>query len=488
MSAGELTGLTIAEAADLLRRREVSSRELTLAHLERIQAIDPKVRAYVTVTSDLALAQAEEADRRIAAGDVTPLTGVPAGIKDVIVTKDVRTTCGSRMLESFVPPYDATVMERLRTAGAVVLGKLNMDEFAMGSSTENSAFFPTRNPWNLERVPGGSSGGSAAAVAAGMAVYTLGSDTGGSIRQPAALCGVVGIKPTYGRVSRYGLVAFASSLDQIGPLTRTVEDAALVLNAICGHDPRDSTSAPVETPDFTAALAQGVRGLRVGVPEEYLPPNLDRGVRERIEEALRVLEREGVDIVTDVSLPSTGAALAVYYIIAPSEASANLARYDGVKYGFSYLDGVSMWDNMERTRQYGFGDEVKRRIMLGTYALSAGYYDAYYLKALKVRTLIRREFGAAFQRVDALVGPASPSVAFRLGEKTGDPYEMYLSDVFTIPVNIAGLPGISVPCGFHDGLPVGLQIIGKPFDELTVLRIAHAYEQATGWTRQRPPL
>ncbi len=487
MSA-ELTGLTIAQAADLLRRREVSSRELTQAHLERIRAIDPKVRAYITVTADLALAQAQEADRRIAAGDATPLTGVPTGIKDVIVTKDVRTTCGSRMLESFVPPYDATVMERLHAAGAVMLGKLNMDEFAMGSSTENSAFFPTRNPWDLDRVPGGSSGGSAAAVAAGMAVYTLGSDTGGSIRQPAALCGVVGIKPTYGRVSRYGLVAFASSLDQIGPLTRTVEDAAIVLNAICGHDPRDSTSAPVETPDFTAALGQGVRGLRLGVPDEYLPPNLDPGVRERVEEALRVLEREGAEIVTGVSLPSTGAALAVYYIIAPSEASANLARYDGVKYGYSYLDGVSMWDNMERTRQYGFGDEVKRRIMLGTYALSAGYYDAYYLKALKVRTLIRREFDVAFQKVDALVGPVSPSVAFRLGEKVDDPYEMYLSDVFTIPVNIAGLPGISVPCGFHEGLPVGLQIIGKPFDEPTVLRIAHAYEQATGWTQKRPPL
>ncbi|HXF52118.1 MAG TPA: Asp-tRNA(Asn)/Glu-tRNA(Gln) amidotransferase subunit GatA [Dehalococcoidia bacterium] len=487
MSA-ELTALTVAQAADLLRRREVSSRELTQAHLERIRAIDPKVRAYITVTEDLAVAQADEADRRIAAGDATPLTGVPTGIKDVIVTKDVRTTCGSRMLESFVPPYDATVMERLHAAGAVMLGKLNMDEFAMGSSTENSAFFPTRNPWDLDRVPGGSSGGSAAAVAAGMAVYTLGSDTGGSIRQPAALCGVVGIKPTYGRVSRYGLVAFASSLDQIGPLTRTVEDAAIVLNAICGHDPRDSTSAPVETPDFTAALGQGVRGLRLGVPDEYLPPNLDPGVRERVEEALRVLEREGAEIVTGVSLPSTGAALAVYYIIAPSEASANLARYDGVKYGYSYLDGVSMWDNMERTRQYGFGDEVKRRIMLGTYALSAGYYDAYYLKALKVRTLIRREFDAAFQKVDALVGPVSPSVAFRLGEKVDDPYEMYLSDVFTIPVNIAGLPGISVPCGFHEGLPVGLQIIGKPFDEPTVLRIAHAYEQATGWTQKRPPL
>ncbi len=484
----DLTGLTITEAAELLRRREMSSRELTQAHLDRIREVDPKVRAYITVTADLALAQAEEADRRIAAGEATSLTGVPAGIKDVIVTRDVRTTCGSRMLESFIPPYDATVMERLRAAGAVMLGKLNMDEFAMGSSTENSAFFPTRNPWDLDRVPGGSSGGSAAAVAAGMAVYTLGSDTGGSIRQPAALCGVVGIKPTYGRVSRYGLVAFASSLDQIGPLTRTVEDAAIVLNAICGHDPRDSTSAPVDTPDFTQALREGVRGLRIGVPDEYLPPNLDRGVRERVEEALRVLEREGAEIVTGISLPSTGAALAVYYIIAPSEASANLARYDGVKYGYSYQDGVSMWDNMERTRQYGFGDEVKRRIMLGTYALSAGYYDAYYLKALKVRTLIRREFDAAFEKVDAIAGPVSPSVAFRLGEKTDDPYEMYLSDVFTIPVNIAGLPGISVPCGFHEGLPVGLQIIGKPFGEATVLRVAHAYERAAGWARRRPPL
>ncbi len=488
MSAADLTSLTVADAGRLLAQREASSRELTQAHLDRIAAVDPKVQAFITLTPDLALRQADEADQRIAAGDAGPLTGIPAAIKDVIVTKGVRTTCGSRMLEPFVPPYDAAVIEKLQAAGVVMLGKLNMDEFAMGSSTENSAFFPTRNPWDLARVPGGSSGGSAAAVASGMAMFALGSDTGGSIRQPAGLCGVTGIKPTYGRVSRYGLVAFASSLDQIGPLARTVEDCALVLNAVCGHDERDSTSAPMAPPDFTESLQTSLKGVRIGVPAEYLPANLQPGVRQAVEAALGDLERLGAEIDTEVSLPSTGATLAAYYVIAPSEASANLARYDGVKYGFSYQQGESMWDNMERTRQIGFGDEVKRRIMLGTYALSAGYYDAYYLKALKVRTVIRREFEAAFQRLDAIVGPVSPTTAFKLGEKVDDPYEMYLSDVFTLPVNIAGLPGMSVPCGFHEGLPVGLQIIGKPFDETTVLRIGHAYQQATDWHRRMPSL
>ena len=484
----ELLYLTAHETAGLLARREVTSREVTQAALDRIAAVDGKVQAFLSVTAGHALEQADAADRRLAAGERGPLLGVPVAIKDLIATKGIATTCGSKMLEHFVPPYDATVARRLFDAGAVMVGKTNMDEFAMGSSTENSAFRPTRNPWGLERVPGGSSGGSAAAVAAGEAVYALGSDTGGSIRQPAALCGVVGMKPTYGRVSRYGLVAFASSLDQIGPFTRDVRDTAVVLNAICGHDSCDSTSAPVDVPDFTAQLESGVRGMRIGVPREYMPDTLEAGVRARIEDALAALAAEGAEIERDVRLPSTEAALAVYYIIAPSEASANLARYDGVKYGYSYQKGASMWENMEKTRGMGFGTEVKRRIMIGTYALSSGYYDAYYLKAQKVRTVIRREFDEAFERYDALVAPVTPTTAFRIGEKSSDPYEMYLNDVFTLPVNIAGLPGISVPAGFVDSLPVGLQVIGKPFDEATVLRVARAYERAASWMERRPEL
>jgi aspartyl-tRNA(Asn)/glutamyl-tRNA(Gln) amidotransferase subunit A len=485
----ELYYLTIAEAADLLRQRKISSRELTEATLNRIEHVDPRVRAFLTVTTDAALAQADAADQRLAndrAG--SPLLGVPVAVKDVLSTAGVRTSCGSKMLENYVPPFDATVVRRLSEAGAVMVGKTNMDEFAMGSSTENSAYSPTYNPWALDRVPGGSSGGSAAAVAAGEATYALGSDTGGSIRQPAALCGVVGLKPTYGRVSRYGLVAFASSLDQVGPFARTVRDAALVLNVIAGHDPCDSTSAPVETPDFTSEIEGGVRGMRIGVPREYMPETLASGVRARVDEALRALEAQGATVERDVRLPSTEAALAVYYVIAPSEASSNLARYDGVKYGFSFQQGEGMWDNMEKTRGRGFGAEVKRRIMIGTYALSAGYYDAYYLKAQKVRTVIRREFDAAFEKYDALVAPVTPTPAFRIGEKTADPYEMYLNDVFTLPVNIAGLPGISVPAGFVDGLPVGLQVIGKPFDEKTVLQVARAYEQSADWSDRHPEL
>ena len=484
----ELHWLTIAEAAERLRKREISSRELTEAFLDRIASVDPAVRAYITVTADQARAQAAAADKRLAAGESGALLGVPVAIKDVMSTAGVATSCGSKMLERFVPPYNATVVQRLVGAGAVMLGKTNMDEFAMGSSTENSAFFPTHNPWALDRVPGGSSGGSAAAVAAGEAAYALGSDTGGSIRQPAALCGVVGIKPTYGRVSRYGLVAFASSLDQIGPFTRTVRDAAVVLNAICGHDALDATSAPVAVPDFTAGLDQGVRGMHLGVPKEYMPDVLDAGVRSRIEEALSALEAQGATIDRDLTLPSTEAALAVYYIIAPSEASAHLARYDGVKYGFSYQQGATMWENMEKTRGFGFGAEVKRRIMIGTYALSSGYYDAYYLKAQKVRTIIRREVDAAFEKYDAIVAPVTPTPAFKIGEKTGDPYQMYLNDVFTLPVNIAGLPGASIPAGFVDELPVGLQVIGKPFDEATVLRVARAYESTADWRARRPSL
>ncbi len=476
----QLTDLTIAEAGARLQKREISSRELTQAALDRIAAVDDRVKAFLTVTAEGALAQADAADARIASGETGPLLGIPVALKDVLCTKGVTTTCGSKMLEHFVPPYDATVVSRLAEAGAVALGKTNMDEFAMGSSTENSAYFPTHNPWDLDRVPGGSSGGSAAAVAASEAQFSLGSDTGGSIRQPAAFCGVTGIKPTYGRVSRYGLVAFASSLDQIGPFTRDVLDAAIVLNAICGHDACDATSAPIETPDFRATLEQGAKGLRIGVPKEYLPDVLDAGVRARFEEALRGLEAQGASIDFGLTLPSTEAALAVYYIIAPSEASANLARYDGVKYGYSYRDGASMWENMEQTRGRGFGAEVKRRIMIGTYALSSGYYDAYYLKAQRVRTVIRREFDAAFERYDVIASPVTPTPAFRIGEKTSDPYAMYLNDIFTLPVNIAGLPGISVPSGLVNGLPVGLQLIGKPFDEATVLRAAYAHEQASG--------
>ena len=488
----ELYDLSVSEAHDRLQRREISAVALTQAVLDRIAAADGRVNAYVTITTEQALTAARRADERIARGEGGALTGIPACIKDVICTAGVRTTCSSRMLERFVPPYNAHVIERLQAAGAVMVGKSNMDEFAMGSSTENSAFFPTHNPWDLERVPGGSSGGSAAATAAGECLFALGSDTGGSIRQPAALCGVVGVKPTYGRVSRYGLVAFASSLDQIGPFTRSVRDAALVLNAICGHDPRDSTAAALDVPDFTASLTADLRGLRVGVPREYLPDDLDPAIRDLILRAVDRVRDLGAEVDFDLSLPSTAAALAVYYVLAPSEASANLARYDGVKYGFSDQEGASMWENYERTRQHGFGDEVKRRIMLGTYALSTGYYDAYYLKAQKVRTLIRREFDAAFAKYDALLTPVTPTPAFKLGEKVDDPVAMYLSDVFTLPVNIAGLPGASVPCGFVDvagkQLPVGLQVLARPFDEATLLRVAHAYEQATDWHTQQPPL
>ncbi len=491
--ADRLHQLTISEASDLLRLREITSVELTRAAIERIESVDGRIHAFLTPTPELALEQAREADKRLARGEAGPLTGIPAAIKDVICTKGVRTTCGSKILEPFVPPYDATVIERLKAGGLVMLGKTNMDEFAMGSSGENSAFGPTSNPWALDRVPGGSSAGSAAAVASGMAAYALGTDTGGSIRQPAALSGVVGFKPTYGRVSRYGLVAFGSSLDQIGPFTRTVRDAAVVFEAIAGHDPRDSTSAPVEVPDIASGLREDLRGMRIGVPRQYFVEGIDASVREAVTEAIKQMEALGAEVDWEVSLPSTQYAVAVYYIIAPSEASANLARYDGVKYGYSYTDAESMWENMERTRQHGFGDEVKRRIMLGTYALSAGYYDAYYLKALKVRTLIRREFEAAFETHDVLVAPVSPTPAFKIGEKTDDPLQMYLSDVCTIPVNIAGLPGISVPCGFataEDGarLPIGLQVLAKPFDEASMFRAAYAYEQATAWRRERPAL
>jgi aspartyl-tRNA(Asn)/glutamyl-tRNA(Gln) amidotransferase subunit A len=469
--------LTIAAAHRLLKTRKVSSLELTQAALKRILELEPRLKALVTVTSELALQQAERADARIAAGDITPLTGIPAVIKDNLCTRGIKTTCSSHMLENFIPPYQATVIDKLEAAGTVMLGKANMDEFAMGSSTENSAFFTTHNPWDLERVPGGSSGGSAAAVAAGEALFALGSDTGGSIRQPAGFCSVTGLKPTYGRVSRYGLVAFASSLDQIGPLTQDAADSALVMNCISGFDSRDSTSYPGPVPDFAQALVGDIKGLRLGVPREYFVEGMPAEVNEALHGAIQLLERLGAKVDWQVSLPSTPYSLAVYYILAPSEASANLARYDGVKYGFSYKDGKNMWDAMEKTRQFGFGPEVKRRIMLGTYALSAGYYDAYYLKAQKVRTLIRQEFDQAFEKYDALLTPTSPTVPFKIGEKSSDPVQMYLSDVCTLPINIAGVPAISIPAGFASGLPLGLQIIAKPFAEETLFRIAYTFQQ-----------
>jgi aspartyl-tRNA(Asn)/glutamyl-tRNA(Gln) amidotransferase subunit A len=487
MTDMDIKGLTAHAARELLDMKKISSVELTQAVLDRIGQVEDKVKAFVRVTETIALEQAAEADKRIATGDVQPLTGVPMVLKDNMITKGINTTCSSRMLENFVPPYSGTVPMRLQEQGAVLLGKGNLDEFAMGSSTENSAFHPTRNPWDLNRVPGGSSGGPAAAVAADECIYSLGSDTGGSIRQPAALCGVVGMKPTYGLVSRYGLVAFASSLDQIGPLTKDVEDTAIILNAIAGHDANDSTSINFQVPDYTKALTGDLTGMRIGVPKEYFVDGMEPGVESATRDAIKVLEGLGA-AVEEVTLPSTPYALAVYYIIAPSEASANLARYDGVKYGFSVQDADSMWDALEQTRQHGFGPEVKRRIMLGTYALSAGYYDAYYLKAQRVRTLIRQEFQKVFSTFDAVVMPTSPGVAFELGAKTADPVQMYLNDVLTMPANIAGIPGISVPGGMSDGLPVGFQIMGPAMGEEAILRVAHAYEQATEWHKMSPSL
>ncbi|HMQ29723.1 MAG TPA: Asp-tRNA(Asn)/Glu-tRNA(Gln) amidotransferase subunit GatA [Chloroflexaceae bacterium] len=479
----ELYRLTVGEASAALAAGELTSVALTEALLARVEAVEPTVRAFLTLTGESALAAARAADagRRADSG---PLHGVPLAIKDVICTAGVRTTCGSAILETFVPPYSATVVERLEAAGAVSLGKLNCDEFAMGSSTENSAFHITRNPWDAERVPGGSSGGSAAVVAAGMAPASLGTDTGGSIRQPAALCGVSGLKPTYGRVSRYGLVAYGSSLDQIGPLAWTAADLALILRAIAGHDPRDGTSADVPVPDYTAALTGELRGLRVGVPREYFVEGMEPGVEAATREAIRALADQGAEVV-EVSLPHTKYALPTYYIVAPAEASANLARYDGVRYG-PREQGASMWEEIELTRGRRFGAEVRRRIMLGTYALSAGYYDAYYRRAQQVRTLIKRDFELAFTQVDVLAAPTSPTVAFKVGQKLDDPLAMYLSDVCTLPINLAGVPGLVVPCGFSEGLPVGLQLIGRPFDEAALLRAGDAYQRVTDWHTRRP--
>ena len=478
---------TAHEHAAALRAGEYTSGELTEATLALVHAQEPKLHAYITVTDELAMAQAAAADARVASGEAQALTGIPVGVKDLLSTKGIRTTAASKMLEPFVPVLDCTVVERLNAAGAVTIGKTNLDEFAMGSSTEHSAFGATLNPWDLERVPGGSSGGSAATVAARGVPLSLGTDTGGSIRQPAALCGILGMKPTYGRVSRFGVVAFASSLEQVGPFGRDAEDVANLLQAIAGADSMDSTTAPMEVPDYQEHFSRGFEGLRVGVPAEFLGGGLDPEIRQAVEAAVDVMAAQGATIVRDVALPTAKAALPVYYIIAPSEASANLARYDGVKYGFSVTSGRSAEDEMAQTRGQGFGAEVKRRIMIGTYALSAGYYDAYYLKAQKVRTLIRREFDAALAQCDVIVSPTSPNVAFKVNEKMDDPYAMYLNDLYTIPVNIAGNPGISIPCGFAGGLPVGLQLVGRPFEESTLLGVAHAYEQVTDWHLQAPP-
>jgi len=481
-----VTNWSIATARRALDARTISARELTDAHLARIAAYDGQLHCYLNIMGETAIVQAAEADRLIGAGSASPLTGIPVTLKDVLCTVDAPTTAASRILAGYRSPYDATVVARLRAQRAVFLGKSNTDEFAMGSSTENSAFGPTHNPWALDRVPGGSSGGPAAAVAAGLATVGLGSDTGGSIRQPAGFCGVVGLKPTYGRVSRYGLIAFASSLDQIGPFARTVEDAAIVLAAIAGHDPADATSSPLPVPDYQAGLREDLTGIRIGIAAEYAVDGMEPGVQNSVDRAVDRLRALGAELVP-VSLPHTKYALPTYYITAPAEASANLARFDGVKYGLN-VASATLRETYERTRGEGFGAEVKRRIMLGTYALSSGYYDAYYVKAQKVRTLIKQDFDDAFTKVDAIVAPTSPTVAFPLGARTADPYQMYLADVFTIPANMAGIPGIAVPCGFSDGLPVSLQILGRSFDEATILRIAHAYERSEPWSQVHPSL
>jgi len=485
----ELYQLTIHELQGLLRKKSVSSEEVTKALLQRIEQVENKIHAYITLTPEAAIEQARAADRLLAKGDhLPPLLGIPLAIKDVLCTKGIKTTCASRVLANYIPPYDAAVIGRLRDNGAIFLGKTNMDEFAMGSSTENSAFGVTHNPWNPEYVPGGSSGGSAAAVAADECMAALGSDTGGSIRQPASHCGIVGLKPTYGRVSRFGLVAYASSLDQIGPMTKDVTDTAILLNIIAGKDPFDSTCVDLPVPDYTQALVPEVKGLRIGVPREYFIEGIDPEVEDKIRQALKIYEDLGATCL-EVSLPHTPYALATYYIIATAEASSNLARYDGVKYGYRTPKAQGLLDMYQKTRKEGFGPEVKRRIMLGTYTLSAGYYEAYYRKAQQVRTLFRQDFKDAFEKCDVLVTPTSPTPAFKIGEKIEDPLQMYLSDIFTISINLGGIPAISLPCGLSkDNLPIGFQILGMPFAEETVLRTAYAYEQHSGLGRLRPML
>lgn len=482
-----LSAFGISELRMLLDKKEVSVMDIADSVFKRINAVEARVNAFVTITNERAYGMSVSAQQMIDGNQSTPLLGIPVAIKDNICTKGIRTTCSSKMLSNFIPPYESAVTSNLMQQGYILTGKTNLDEFAMGSSTENSAFHTTRNPWDMERIPGGSSGGSAASVAADECIAALGSDTGGSIRQPAALCGVVGLKPTYGRVSRYGLVAFASSLDQIGPITKNVRDSAILMNVISGHDPLDSTSADIAVPDYTGVLGRDINGLKVGIPKEYFIEGMDKEVENSVRNAIKQLESLGA-IPVEISLPNTGYAVAVYYILATSEASSNLARYDGVKYGFRAA-GKDLLDMYMNTRAQGFGPEVKRRIMLGTYALSSGYYEAYYKKAQQVRTLIKLDFDEAFKRVDVIATPTSPTAAFKIGEKIDDPLQMYLSDIFTISVNLAGVPAISIPCGFtSNNLPIGLQLIGKHFDEETVLKAAYAYEQSTDWHKRKPDL
>lgn len=483
----QLHELTIHHARKLLAEKEISSQALTRAVLAHIDATNTNLNAYITVTADEAMTQARQADDALSRGETAPLTGIPLAVKDLICTKGIRTTCGSRILENFIPPYDATVVQKLRQAGAIILGKLNMDEFAMGSSNEHSAYGPTRNPWEPAHIPGGSSGGSAAAVAANMCLGALGSDTGGSIRQPAAHCGVVGLKPTYGRVSRFGLVAFASSLDQIGPLAKNVTDCALLLKAVAGYDPADSTSVSRPVPDFTAVLAHDLKGLTVGIPEEYnTAEGIDPDVLQAVTTAIEKIEHLGAKVVP-ISLPHTAYTVAAYYVIAPCEASSNLARYDGVKYGWRATDAHTLMEMYQHTRADGFGLEVQRRIIIGTYALSAGYYDAYYKKASQVRSLIIDDFKKAFEKCDVIASPVSPTPAWKLGELNDNPLAMYLSDMFTLAANLAGIPGLSLPCGFSkQGLPIGLQLMGPHFAEDTLLKVAYNYEQATDFHKQKP--
>jgi aspartyl-tRNA(Asn)/glutamyl-tRNA(Gln) amidotransferase subunit A len=476
---------TLSGWARRLQAREISSRELAELYLGRIERLDAGINSFVTLTPELALAAADAADRRLAKGEQAPLLGLPVAQKDIFCTRGVRTSCGSKMLDSFVAPYDATVVERMNAAGAVMLGKTNMDEFAMGSSNETSHYGPVRNPWDLERVPGGSSGGSAAAVAARLVPAATGTDTGGSIRQPSAFCGITGIKPTYGRVSRYGMIAFASSLDQGGPMAASAEDCARMLNAMAGFDPRDSTSVERPAEDFTAGLERGLKGLRIGLPREFFSEGLDTDMRRVVQDALAVLRERGAEPV-EISLPNSGLSVPAYYVVAPAECSSNLARYDGVRYGHRCADPRDLMDLYTRSRAEGFGAEVKRRIMIGTYVLSAGYYDAYYLKAQKVRRLIAEDFRRAFEQVDVIAGPTSPELPFRLGEKSADPVSMYLSDIYTIAVNLAGLPGLSMPAGSIGNLPVGLQLIGNYFDEARLLNVAHQFQQETGWHQRMP--
>ena len=484
----ELHELTIHELQDKLRAGETTAAEINASVFSRIDAVDPNLHAYILLMRKQAAAEAERADAEIRRGEIKPLTGIPIALKDIFCTRGIRTTCGSRILENFTPPYDATVVEKLRTAGAVFIGKTNMDEFAMGSSTETSYFGITRNPWDPDRIPGGSSGGSAAAVAADECIAAIGSDTGGSIRQPAALCGIVGMKPTYGRVSRFGLIAFASSLDQIGPFTKDVEDCAILMNVIAGYDPRESTSVPEEVPDYRSFLGRGIEGWTVGIPREYFVAGIDPQVEAAVRRAIKGVEGLGARCI-EVSLPHTRHCVAVYYIIAPAEACSNLARYDGVKYGFRDSGKQDLMEMYKKTRSAGFGAEVKRRIMIGTYALSSGYYDAYYRKASQVRALIRNDFDEAFRTCDVLMTPTTPTPAFRIGEKTEDPIQMYLSDIFTISANLAGIPGISVPCGFTtEGLPIGVQFLAGHFREGRLLQCAAAYEKQAGIEKRRPPL